>query len=693
MTEVARMEAFLALPDDRPLRQVPSDKGEPLDGIALACAQAREGERVGVMLGCLPQHHRALRGDAGSSSHPWVAAFRDLALGNGGTGQRMRDERDPVEVSTARWEVREQASKLTAPGVVLAVQLLIRAESPVPARAWHLAQEAAAGLAVWSGENQWRARRVRPWQRRSFDYRWATGAFAPRRRQLVTIPEVDGMLRPPGAKCLAPVVRSMTGLVGPASLPSYDGHPAGVLPLGWRTTPDGVQRVGVNKDDTLFTFLVGGSGRGKTETALNMAIALVRQGEGVWYLDPHGDALDRMKPYICEQHVADRFVEINLAVERATSPTWNLLGMAREVEQYGRNLTHPKVAAALERRQSSLVASFSAAVGWDEKNTRAKSLTEFATRSLLELSVKVPAEVAPTVFQFLPLLSDDAWRDRVLPHLTPPVQAYWRNRFPKLSSEAITPVTNLVDRMSQSAAVVGLLGASVSTFNPRASIDAGQVVLLCPNANESVQPIVANLMLYGLRSAILSRNDVRPEDRVPVWAFLDEAQSYDSASAGTLADLLEQARKFGLHATIMCQSPTTPRLSEATRQALVTNRSHLLAANLDTKGAQWMANQMGHDLNPAAIANLPSFHLVCSTLNRGETTAPYEVRGYPVHELWANCRRSDAEVQALQRRAGRVVEHRSVEATVLHAATLSDRLLAALEGSSTGGGGRRVRTG
>ena len=60
------------------------------------------------------------------------------------------------------------------------------------------------------------------------------------------------------------------------------------------------------------------------------------------------------------------------------------------------------------------------------------------------------------------------------------VDKYWSLRFPKLSPEAITPVTNLIDRLRSSANVAALFGSSRSTYDVRRAMDQGLVVLACP---------------------------------------------------------------------------------------------------------------------------------------------------------------------------------------------------------------------
>src|SRR5207247_913398 len=156
--------------------------------------------------------------------------------------------------------------------------------------------------------------------------------------------------------------------------------------------------VGVRLKDTVFSYFAGRSRYGKTETAINQFIHLARSGQGCFFLDPHEDAISRLKPYLSS--VAGRVVEINLAPRGGskTQATWNLFSM-KERGSEGK-----------EARIDIVVNSFASALRWSEINNRALNLTTQAAQSLVELAVVLPEDLAPTVFQITTLLSNDEWR-------------------------------------------------------------------------------------------------------------------------------------------------------------------------------------------------------------------------------------------------------------------------------------------
>jgi hypothetical protein len=147
--------------------------------------------------------------------------------------------------------------------------------------------------------------------------------------------------------------------------------------------------VGVRASETFFLYKSGRSRYGKTETAIGQFVALVRDGHGGLFMDPHGDGIAEIKTYLTDPGVAERVVELDLS-DRATSarqPGWNLFGLAER--------SRSEAAA----RVDAFVDALAATLRWDERNTRALNLATQAAKALTELALVLPPELAPTIFE------------------------------------------------------------------------------------------------------------------------------------------------------------------------------------------------------------------------------------------------------------------------------------------------------
>lgn len=640
--KVARAELVLARPSTEPLRQTGLDP-DPLVGFARALSDVRgeQGDAATVCVDLLPitpgarrrMRARLLRQarrehDRHASAGP---SFGELlaAPSRGGRGGAP-----PAELVERRVGQRSLQTKLGTAEPLFRIQVLIRADSPTPGKARAQVFALLSAFDAWAGDNHFRAAGVRvaglafagadaPWRRHGFDRRLTTGLFRPTRRRVVTASEIAGLLKPPTVKCQAANVARSGGVIPPPppGLPTFHGQ-RDLLPLGRISGETGERSVGVPLVDTFFAYTAGRSRYGKTESAIGQFLHLARSGHGCFFLDPHEDAIEKIKTYLTDDGLGDRVVEINLADTRR-QPGWNLFAARSAADQ-----TVEQVDAVVD--------AFASALKWDETNTRALNLITQAAQALTDLARRLPAELAPTLFQVPSLLGNEDWRGAVLPFLAPSTRQFFTDRFPRLPSEAITPVTNLIDRLRVSPAVAALLGSPTSSYDIRAAMDRGMIVLACPGSGSVRDRLVANFLVYDLLHAAKTRAALPPERRRPFHVFLDEVQTYDGAASGSLAALLEQTGKYGIRAYLFNQNPG--RLTPATLNAVTTNRSHLLTTALNAKAAALLTREWGGTVEPEVVTHLRRYTFLASITLKGETSPPFLLHGVPVDELFPDDR-------------------------------------------------------
>ncbi len=639
--QVARAELVLARPSHHPLARLGLDP-DPLQTLASALARLRtdldEQARVAIDLRpCSPGRRRRLRArllKAARRENPPASQRPGLAeLLSGGSTARGRAT--PVELLERREDVRALQEKLGTGEPLLELQLLIECRSQVAGRPAVLLEGLLGGFDAFAAENHLRVAGLRipglaflgsdiPGRRGGFDRRMRTGLFRPARRGLLTPSEIAGLLKPPTAKCHAPNVLRSGGAIPPPppELPTFTGQPS-LIPLGRVTGAAGERLAGVPVAETFFSYMAGRSRYGKTETAIGQFVHLARSGHGGLFLDPHADAIAEIKTYLSDPGVRERVVEINLADRGAdqAQPGWNLFA--------AHGLPPHQAADKVE----AVVDAMASALKWDERNTRALNLATQAAQALVELSRALPPELAPTVFQLPTLLSDEEWRQAALPHLAPGTRQFFAQRFPKLPAEAITAVTNLIDRLRAARPVAALLGSPVSTYDVRAAMDRGLIVLACPGSGSTRDRLVANFLVYDVLHAAKGRASVAPERRKPFWVFLDELQTYDGPN---LPALLEQSAKYGGRAFLFNQNPE--RLTDATLNAVTTNRSHLLTTTVNAKAAALLAKEWGGQPTAQTVTQLERYTYLATVTLGARTTKPFLVRGVPAARLHAEHR-------------------------------------------------------
>jgi hypothetical protein len=178
--------------------------------------------------------------------------------------------------------------------------------------------------------------------------------------------------------------------------------------------------------------------------------------------------------------------------------------------------------------------------------------------------------------------------------------------------------------------LAALLGAQENTYDIARAMREKRIVLACPGSGGAREMLLANLLVYDLLHAAKSRADIPPEQRSSFYVFLDEVQTYDGASSGNLAALLEQTAKYGIRGFLLNQNPE--RLTPATLNALTTNRSHLIVTALNAHAAGLIAREWDGDPPASAITGLPRYTFLAQATHKGELTHPFLFHGVPVSE-------------------------------------------------------------
>ncbi|MFG2885736.1 hypothetical protein ACGFYV_26165 [Streptomyces sp. NPDC048297] len=708
---VARAELVLARSDHRRLTPAALDP-DPLQVLADACAQvdAERGEQAELVVDVVPVaswrvaawrrrlvRRAARRGPSaygeqigsGRGSGSWMSTLVEGL--NGGKPLALAGK-NPAKPLPRQTDLADGVGKFL-PGTdaqVFAVQVLVRVTGTHPARAQARLHQVMAVMDAWSGENWWRPvgpRRTgwRPyssvwWRRRGFDRRYATGEFAPVRRQWVTAEELAALLRPATVHCSAQNVVRTGGTLAPAprALPTWSGQP-GVVPLGRVTEADGRTRLAcLPQKDVLFGASFGKSGFGKSELALLQAITLAYGGFGAWFLDPHGAAIKRALPYLTHPAVIDRVQLIDLSAKKpdAMVAAWNPLSMEGRPQEEIQDVI------------GAVVAGLAAAQGWGDGAPRARAILSHAVEVLAHLAYRMcrrgRPDLQPTLFTIPRLLTDEEWRESVLALLPLPLAQFWRTTFPKYEGSAVPVVTQTIEQLATSTSLRAFLGQPRSTYDVRRAMDQRQIVLLRCSGTGSGDQIITSLLLFDLFRAGHSREGIDPELLATLFAFADELKAIDGAARGYIAAILEQLRKYEVR--LMAMTQMAMRLSEETRLALMQNQSLLSAAAADTDEAAFLAKRLP-GTEAMTLMQQPKWHYAMRATLGGRPTPTFQVAGVPVHEVLVNYHHPERLPQ-LEKAMDKTLRRRPLRAVLTEldgsddgrVPALDDRILAELSG-------------
>ncbi len=606
-----------------------------------------------------------------------------------GDDDARRRARTPATVER-RHDTRGLARKLDPAEVLVEFQLLLAVQGRERRRAVSVMRSLLAAFDAMAADNHLRVAGLRlgglgflgsdlPWRRPGFDRRLRAARFAPRQRNIVTASEIAELLTPATVDCAADNVTRSLGAIPqpPRGLPTYPSAEEDVIPLGRVRDRTGERIVGVHVARTFFSYHAGRSRYGKTETAIGQFVALALAGYGGLFIDPHADAIAEIKAYLTDLGTAGRVVEIDASDRATRQPAWNLFAVPTGT------------AAERAGRVEAFVDALATTLGWDDRNTRALNLATQAATALTHLTLTSgDAALAPTVFQVPTLLSDEQWRIAALRHLDAGTREFFEQRFPRLPAEAITAVTNLIDRLHAAQPVTALLGRPVSTFDAARALRENLIVLACPGPGSTRDRLLANLLVYDVLHACRARATLPPKARTPFWVFLDELQTYDGPN---LPALLEQSAKYGGRAFLFNQNPK--RLTPATWNAVSTNRSHLASTTVNARAARMIAAEWGTKPGPEVLTRLERYTYLASVTHGTQVTRPFLVHGIPAAELHRHDHHPDrvaALEQSIDHTAGRTPIDQALAEVRDHDQRLRDWLSPSTTDRTPGSGTRTL---
>lgn len=174
------------------------------------------------------------------------------------------------------------------------------------------------------------------------------------------------------------------------------------------------------------------------------------------------------------------------------------------------------------------------------------------------------------------LLTEREYRDRLLQRVSNPEPIrFFRERYDRWGREQPLMVESVLNKVG--AFVINprlrlILGQKENRLSFRQIMD-GQKVLICDlgRVDGETRRLLGSLIVTGLEQAAMSRKEAPREQRRPFFFLIDEFQDYcaNEGSVQTLARILSECRKFGLHLGLAHQ--TLSRLGGGRLQGALEN--------------------------------------------------------------------------------------------------------------------------
>ena len=381
----------------------------------------------------------------------------------------------------------------------------------------------------------------------------------------------------------------------------------------------GVNRYGATETEVKFAssdrlrhcYVIGQTGTGKTGLIKNMIIQDMLNGDGVAFIDPHGNDIEDILAAVPPERAGDVIY---------FDPAYTDRPMGLNMLEYDRSRPELKTFVVDEVYSifRKLYADVPEAFG---------PMFEQYYRNAVQLVVEDP-DSGSTFVEIPRIFADPQFRAQKLARCPNPIIVqFWKKIAEGPQGDAALPeiapyITSKFDVFLANDIMRPIVAQEHSSFDFREILDKKKIFL----ANLSKGRLGdRNTALLGLvlvskfLQAAFSRVDTRG-DLPTFYLYIDEFQNFATPS---IATILSEARKYKLSLIVAHQF--IAQLDEDIRDAVIGNVGTKISMRIGTTDAEFLEKQFAPTFTAQDLENLPNRHGVAAMLVNGTPARPFTV--------------------------------------------------------------------
>jgi len=387
--------------------------------------------------------------------------------------------------------------------------------------------------------------------------------------------------------------------------------------LGLTTFRNQKRKFGIKTDDRRrHVYIIGKTGMGKTALLENMVLQDIQAGRGIGFVDPHGEAAEKLLDCIPSNRIND-VVYFNPA-DVDYPITFNVM---EKVALESRHLVASGLMGVFKKIWPDV---WSARMEYILNNT-ILALLEYPNSTLLGINR---------------MLADPEYRKKVVERITDPVvKSFWLNEFARYTQryevEATAAIQNKVGQFISNPLIRNIVGQVRSKIDVRKIMDEGKILianLSKGRIGEDNSKLLGALLITKLQLAAMSRVDIPEEERLDFYLYVDEFQNFATES---FADILSEARKYRLSLTLANQyvaqlEEMTPiGKSTKVRDAVFGNVGTIITFRMGAEDAEFLEKEFAPELTAEDLVNLGKYNIYTRLMVEGVATRPFSAETLP----------------------------------------------------------------
>ena len=313
-------------------------------------------------------------------------------------------------------------------------------------------------------------------------------------------------------------------------VPAPDNMPLEWLHIGYNNYGWVKKKVNLEfKDRFRHVYVVGQTGTGKTTLLYQMAIDDIKNGNGLCYIDPHGDVAEQLLQHIPKERIDDLIY----------------FDLSNTEYPIAFNPLHAESDDEMDVVTNDLVEMFISMYGHEIFGPRIQDYFRNACFLLME------QPEGWTLLDIMRLFTDPAFAETKIRNLKNPVIASrWNKTYKSMGDREKAEIIPFIQAkfapFTTWVYVRNIIGQLESSFNFYDAMNQNKIIICNLSkwlAGEINSQLIGRMVAMQIKIGALKRAAIPEKDRQPFFLYVDEFQNYVSKS---FESILSEARKYRL---------------------------------------------------------------------------------------------------------------------------------------------------
>ncbi|MFH1769312.1 MAG: type IV secretory system conjugative DNA transfer family protein [Parcubacteria group bacterium] len=300
------------------------------------------------------------------------------------------------------------------------------------------------------------------------------------------------------------------------------------------------------KDRRRHLYIIGKSGVGKSKLLELFVRQDITHGEGLCFMDPHGDVVDALMDYIPENRIDD--------VVLVDPSDFNYPVSFNPLANIDPEFKHQLTQGFIEVMEKQFGANWT---------PRLEHVFRFTCLALLDYP-------HATMRGMISMLTDRNYRQKVVEYIGDDmVKRFWAIEFAdwseKFDTDAIIPLVNKLGQFLSDPMLRNIFGQTTNKIDFEQLMNEKKIVfvnLSKGRLGEENSSFFGAMFITKIKQAGMQRAKIPESERVDFYLYVDE---FHNVVTETFENLLSEARKYGLNLTMAHQyvGQLLPRVQHA----------------------------------------------------------------------------------------------------------------------------------